>query len=522
MTQADTHEETATYRAIDPRTGEPTGPAFPEATAQQVRVRAAAAMSAFRDTSEWPGERRAALLERAADRLEQSGDELVLTADLETGLGADRLHTEVTRTTNQLRAFADLVREGSYVEAILSPAPADGSRPDVRRMLLPIGPVAVFGASNFPIAFSVPGGDTASALAVGCPVVAKAHPSHPATSDLCGRAIADAVADVDGPPGMFSLLHGTGPEVGQALVTDPDITAVGFTGSLRGGRALFDVAAQRPDPIPVYAEMGSLNPFAVTPGALRARAAEIAAGFVQSFTQGTGQYCTKPGLVLLPDSPDAETFVTAIRQAVQSAPATVMLNPAIHTSFSRDLEHLVNTPGVTVLAEAPSPGGQGLSAAPTVLVTDVETLAANPMLLDEHFGPVTIIVRCPDLDAAAKAVASVPGGLTGTIHVADDEADAPEIAALAKVLRDRAGRLIINGYPTGVVVNHAQHHGGPYPATTSAGHTSVGMTAVRRFLRPFAYQNAPDALLPPALQDDNPLGILRWVDGEPTRAGLTR
>lgn len=509
-----------TYGAIDPRTGSMTGPQFYEATPRDVLDAAAAAAEAFKVTGEWPADRRSALLEAAADRLDGLGEGLIDVVDAETGLGRERLLGERTRTTGQLRAFAELIREGSYVGAMIDRGDPGAGIPDLRRVQVPTGPVAVFGASNFPLAFSVPGGDTASALAVGCPVVAKAHPSHPGTSEMCARAIIGAVADVDGPAGLFSLIHGTSQEMGAALVTAPEVTAVAFTGSLRAGRALYGLAAARPVPVPVYAEMGSLNPLAITTGALRARKTEIARGLVASFTQGTGQFCTKPGLVLIPNGPELDEFVEAMRSAIQDVTPGVLLNRGIHTAYQADIETMAASTSVSVVAEAGSEGGAGLTAIPRVLMTDAEQLTATPGLTDEHFGPVTILVRCRDLEQMAQAVAVLPGGLSGTIHLQEEEVGADGIENLVRAMRDRAGRVVVNGFPTGVAVTHGQVHGGPYPATTAPGHTSVGMTAVQRFQRPVAYQNVPQALLPAALRDDNPLGIVRWVDGEPTREPL--
>jgi NADP-dependent aldehyde dehydrogenase len=501
----------AKHTATDPRTGEPGRIAFADADQAMVDAAAAAAAAAHRVLRSWPTDRLAALLAAVAGGLDAAGDALVATADAETALGEARLVGELGRTTGQLRSFASLVGEGSHVDAVIDRADpaATPPRPDLRRMLVPIGPVAVFGASNFPLAFSVPGGDTASALAAGCPVVVKGHPSHPATSELCGRVISDAVAASGAPPGTFSLLHGRSPEVGRALVAAPPIQAVGFTGSLRGGRALFDLAAARPVPIPVYAEMGSLNPVFVTPAALASRGPAIAAGFVASMTLGTGQFCTKPGLVFVPDGEPATTFTRQVADALAGVPPAPMLDPGIVAGLESTLGASLDQPGVEVVV-AGSSSSTGLAFGPVLLATDVDTLTATPELTEEHFGPVAVIVRTP-AEAMAPVAAWLPGNLTATVHA--EAGDDFPVAELVEAMTGNAGRVVYNGFPTGVAVTAAQHHGGPYPASTFPAHTSVGLAAIRRFLRPVAYQDLPDPMRPAALQDANPLGIHRWVGG---------
>ncbi|HZQ26529.1 MAG TPA: aldehyde dehydrogenase (NADP(+)) [Acidimicrobiales bacterium] len=460
---------------------------------------------------------RAPLLRAAADGLEALGDGLLAVADRETHLGLPRLTGERARTCAQLRAFADLVDEGSYVDAIIDHADPSAvpPRPDLRRMQVPLGPVAVFGAGNFPLAFGVPGGDTASAWAAGCPVVFKVHPGHPETSRLCGEVLAKAVASVGLPAGVFSLVFDATDDphaAGAALVQAPGIKAVGFTGSLAGGRALFDLAAARPEPIPVYAEMGSVNPLFVTAAALAARGPAVAEGFFASMTLGTGQFCTQPGLAVVPVGAAGDAFVSAVGALVAGAAAGPMLDARIHAGLVERLARTSALPGVSVVAQgAPAPGGGGVACHPPVLLSvDAPTFLATPELAEELFGPVSVVVRCSSPAEALAAARSVEGSLTATIHCEPADADAP---ALADTLRERVGRLVFNGYPTGVAVAPAMHHGGPWPATTAASHTSVGATAIRRFLRPVAYQDAPAALLPPALQDANPLGIHRLVDG---------
>ncbi len=446
---------------------------------------------------------RADLLVAAADALDAAVDRLVEAADAETGLGTTRLSGEVGRTTGQLRLFASVLHDGAWLEATIDHADADLGRPDVRRQLEPLGPGAVFAASNFPFAFSVAGGDTASALAAGCPVVVKAHPGHPETSAVTAEVLDDALTRAGAPRGTFAMVSGV--ERGRDLVAHPAIRAVGFTGSVAGGRALFDLAVSRPDPIPFYGELGSLNPVVVTSGAAAARPEEIATGLVGSFTLGVGQFCTKPGVVLVPRGAGLEDAVAA---AAAEAAGGRMLTGRIAEGFRDRLGALVDLDGVDVLT---GPADQaGAAATPVVLVTDAARLVAEDLLAEECFGPVVVLVRYGE-DELADTVAALPSSLTATLHLADDEVeDAGELLA---ALRDRAGRVIVNGWPTGVAVTWAMHHGGGWPATTNPLHTSVGTTAIRRFLRPVCYQDVPAALLPPALRDDNPLGIPRRVDG---------
>jgi NADP-dependent aldehyde dehydrogenase len=435
------------------------------------------------------------LLDRIAAELEARRAAVVATADAETSLGETRLNNELTRTTGQLQAFAGLVRTGRHLDAVIEHAVIERGTPDLRRMNVPLGPVVVFGAGNFPLAFSVPGGDTAAALAAGCPVIAKAHPSHPKTSDLCAEAINAAGL----PAGAFALVHG-GNDVGAALVTDDAVEAVAFTGSTAGGRALFDLAAQRRRPIPVFAEMGSVNPVFVTPAAAAERAREIATGLAGSATMGMGQFCTKPGLVFVPRD-HADAFVDALVEAMAEVAPGDMLDPRIHAGYQRELDVLRALPGVRLWEGKPGDGP--LSAAPAVAVVDEDRLHADEALTREHFGPVATVVACTDLAAQAQRV---EGSLTATIHAAAAD---PDAAALRDALVPRVGRLVHNGWPTGVAVTDAMVHGGPYPATTAPSSTSVGLAAIRRFLRPVAFQDVPDALLPPALQDANPWGVAR-------------
>ncbi|MFF2051679.1 aldehyde dehydrogenase (NADP(+)) [Leifsonia sp. NPDC058194] len=436
---------------------------------------------------------RAGWLEALALELDADRAELVRLAAAETGLSTARLDGEVTRTAAQLRFFAGVVREGGYLEATLdSPDPGlIPPRPDLRRMLRPLGPVAVYTASNFPFAFSVLGNDTASALAAGCPIVVKAHPGHPGLS----RRTADLAQSVL-PAGMFSLVEGMA--AGVALVQHPAITAAGFTGSERGGRALFDLASARPHPIPFYGELGSINPVVVTAGAADARGPAIGAGLVGSFTRDAGQYCTKPGLVFVPDGGAVET---AAREALGTAPASRQLTTGMTDAYTSGVDAFDPLDGVEVARGTAADG----ESAPALVLTDAATfLAHTDVFLAECFGPVSVIVRYRDTELDGL-VASLEPSLTATIHRAPGE----DVGALAATLAAVAGRLLFDGWPTGVAIGWAQHHGGSWPATTASIHTSVGATAIRRWLTPIAYQDAPQEVLPAELRDGNPLGIPR-------------
>ncbi|MGH8936450.1 MAG: aldehyde dehydrogenase (NADP(+)) [Acidimicrobiia bacterium] len=506
-----------TFTAFDPRNGRPGSVRFHEATTDEIDRATREARVAFESLRAWGNGRVAELLRAIAGVLEGHRGEVVSTADQETRLGESRLEGELTRTTLQILAFADYVEEGSYVEAIIDlpdPKARPIPRPDLRRMLVPLGPVAVFGAGNFPLAFGVPGGDTASALAARCPVVAKAHPSHPGTSELTARIISAAVAEVGAPAGTFSLVQGQGPEVGRALVLSPHIKAVGFTGSHTVGRALHELGATRPEPIPVYAEMGSINPVFVTQGALRARAEQISEGFVASMTLGSGQFCTKPGLVFVPDDETGDLFIERTAGLLSQMELGPMLNERLRGALREKLARTTRLEGVAVAFQGRPSEEPGFGCAPTLLAIDCESFLAQPELLEEHFGPVSIVVRCPT-KRMQEAAEHLPGSLTVTVHAQPEETD--RVRVLQQALVGQAGRLIWNGFPTGVAVTAAMQHGGPYPATVHREHTSVGLMSIRRFLRPVSYQDTPQSLLPPELQDHNPLGILRRLDGEWTR-----
>jgi NADP-dependent aldehyde dehydrogenase len=502
-----------TFNSVDPRTGE-VGPSFEEARPDDVRAAAAAATAAvpaLRDR-----DRRIALLTGAAARLRAAGDEIVATCMAETGLPEGRLRTELERTASQLELFAAVVEAGDYIEAIIDTPDPDAKpipRPDVRRMLVPLGPVAVFGASNFPLAFSTAGGDTASALAAGCPVVVKGHPSHPGTSAIVTRELR-AAADAAGlPPGTFDQLPSSGAEVGEALVDDPGIAAVGFTGSIPAGRAIHDRAARRPVPIPVYAEMGSINPIVVTPSALAARADAIAEGLTASVANFGGQLCTKPGVVFVPAGTSGDAFAADIAARLDALEPTVLLNQRVRDALGAAVERLAGHPHVDPLSSLRAVDEPGFRHQPAAFTAPAAAVAAGSPLLEEHFGPVVVLLRYGSKGELRAALGQLEGQLTASIHAEAGE-DLTELVAL---LSERAGRIVFDGFPTGVAVTHGMHHGGPYPACSNPLHTSVGATAIRRWLRPVAFQNAPAGVLPPELADGNPLGLWRRVDGELTR-----
>ncbi|MFR9728403.1 aldehyde dehydrogenase (NADP(+)) [Saccharopolyspora sp. MS10] len=500
-------------RAIDPGTGAELEPAYGYGGDAEVERACAAAEEAYEAYRATTFEQRATFLETIADNIEAVGAVLSERAHRESGLPLARTTGERGRTTGQLRLFAQVVREGSFTEARIDPALPDRApapRADIRQRAIPLGPVAVFGASNFPLAFSVAGGDTASALAAGCPVVVKAHDAHPGTCELVARAISDAVASCGLPAGTFSLLYGTGPGLGTALVSDPRIQAVGFTGSRVAGLSICAAAQRRPQPIPVYAEMSSINPVFLLPGALTARAAELGGEFVGSLTTGSGQFCTNPGLVIAVDGPELGAFLDGAAEAVTATSPTPMLTPGIARAYEAGVDRLASADGVQVLARGrESDAPQSCRAA--LLVTDAAAFLTGG-LDEEVFGSCSVVIRCRDAEQVRSLAAGLDGQLTATVHAT--EADLAEAGALLPVLERKAGRILFNGWPTGVEVGHAMVHGGPFPSTSDSRTTSVGSRAIERFLRPVAYQDVPAALLPEVLADGNPAGIWRRVDGE--------
>lgn len=504
------------WQAVAAATGEPIGPHLRDASADQVAEAARLAAEAAREVRLLPAQRRAAFLDACAAGIEALGDGLLDLAAQETGLPLTRLAGERARTCGQLRMFADLVRGGGALGVRIDTALPERRplpRPDLRLRHVPVGPVAVFGASNFPLAFSVAGGDTASALAAGCPVVAKAHPAHPGTCELVARAVTAAARDSGMPAGVFSLLVGRGTATGQALVRDPHIAAVGFTGSRAGGLALVAAAAARPQPIPVHAEMSSVNPVVVLPGALSGPAADpvgLADAYVASLTTGAGQFCTNPGLLLLPSGPAGDAVRTAVAATLTGTAGQVMLTPRIADAFTEGSQLWAAAPGVRVVARG-VPGEGFYAPGPVVLECDAATYAARPELAGEVFGAAGLVVRWSDTGELLALLDGMEGQLTATVH--GDDADLPTARQLLPVLEERAGRIVWNGWPTGVEVSHAMVHGGPWPATSSPGTTSVGTLAVARWLRPVCYQALPDALLPDELRAENPLRVPRLIDG---------
>jgi NADP-dependent aldehyde dehydrogenase len=500
------------FNSVDPRTGKP-GPSYEEASPQVVRAAVEAAAAVHRSGALRDRAKRSALLRGAAARLRAAGDEIVAVCEAETGLPElPRLRSELERTCGQLEAFAVIVDAGDDAEAIIDHPDPDAKpipKPDVRRMRFPLGPVAVFGASNFPLAFSTAGGDTASALAAGCPVIVKGHPSHPGTGELVARELRAAAAEAGLPKGTFAHLPAAGVEVGEALVDAPEITAVGFTGSFNGGKAIFDRAARREVPIPVYAEMGSVNPIVLTEAALRERAGAIAEGLTASVSSFGGQLCTKPGMVFVPAGPEGDAFAADLAGRLDAAGPQVLLNERLRDALSDAVGRLADRPEVSPLGSAPPAGGPGFRHQPAAYEAPAAELA--PELLEEHFGPVVLLLRHGSREELLAALAQIEGQLTGSLHAEPGEDVADVVAALS----ERAGRVVFNGFPTGVAVTFGMHHGGPFPATTSALHTSVGMTATDRFTRPIAFQDAPADALPPELREENPLGIRRRVDSNP-------
>jgi alpha-ketoglutaric semialdehyde dehydrogenase len=509
-----------TISSIVAASGEKLSPLFYEATLAEADQAVALAEKAFEEYRRQPAEKVAAFLDRIAEEISKLGDELLHRASAETGLPEARLVGERDRTMNQFKMFAELLREGSWVEASIDRAQPDRKplpKVDLRRMLVPLGPVVVFGASNFPLAYSVGGVDTSSALAAGCPVIVKAHPAHPGASEMVGRAIVGAVEASGMPKGVFSMVHGASVEIGMRLVQHPATKAAGFTGSLQGGRALFDAAAKRPEPIPVFAEMGSTNPIFILPGALKKNGKAIAEGMAQSATLGVGQFCTNPGLAFGPAGEDWRTFVERVAQLASAVAPGVMLHQGISARFHEGTEKFQKVAGVSVAGKSAEKATQGRAPA-MVFNTDSKTFREQPVLREEVFGPSTLLVNCGSAEELEQIARELPGQLTASIH--GTEEDLAAHANLISILREKAGRLIFNGFPTGVEVCPSMQHGGPYPATTDSRFTSVGTFAIKRFVRPVCFQNFPDAALPVELRNKNTRKIWRLVDGKLTKEDL--
>src|SRR5687768_11792456 len=504
-------EGSITFYAENPAHATRLEPGFHEASEKEIWLAIEKAADAFQVYRNTTGIKRAEFLEAIAEEILAIGDELISRCMEETGLPEARLKGERGRTTAQLKLFASYLRDGSWVDARIDKADPNRvpPKPDIRSMQKAVGPVGVFGASNFPLAFSVAGGDTTSALAAGCPVVFKAHPAHPGTCELVGMAIARAVNKTGMPAGTFSMVHGKSTAVGLAIVRHPLIKAIGFTGSYRGGKALFDVANSRPVPIPVYAEMGSTNPVFILPEALREKKEIIAKDLAASVTLGVGQFCTNPGLVFYEDQ--KQNFAESFSQVLQQAAPGVMLTSYIQEAYNAGIEKLSKTKGVRTLVKGAS-AEKGHYAPAYLFQSTAETFLTEHTLEEEVFGPSTLAVNVDNKEQLLRVARQLGGHLTATLHATENDLRA--YTDLIEILEQKVGRLIINGYPTGVEVTHAMVHGGPFPATTDSRSTSVGTDAIRRFSRPICYQGFPQPLLPDELKDTNPLGILRMVNGK--------
>lgn len=505
-------EGTVAIQSINPATGEALAPLFFKATLDELEYAAEKAEKAFQIYRKKSGFEKANFLEKIAEEIEALGDVLLERYMLESGLPQGRAVGERGRTVGQLRLYAQLLREGSWVNARIDSGLPDrqpAPRPDLRSMERPLGVVGVFGASNFPLAFSVAGGDTTSAFAAGCSVIVKAHPAHLGTSELVAKAVQKAAEATGMPDGVFSLLFDDGHEIGMALVKHPAVKAIGFTGSLKGGKALFDAAVSRPEPIPVYAEMGSTNPVFVLPRILAEKGRAIANSYLGSVTLGVGQFCTNPGILFLQNDKD---FMDEISKNASDTQGGVMLTPGIRDAYVRGTEHSKQYTNVIGIGKAP----EGFTAVePVILHTDIESWNAQPELSEEIFGPTSLIVEANTKEEILIAAQNLTGHLTATVHGTAE--DFEEYSELLDILEQKVGRLILNGFPTGVEVNHAMIHGGPFPATTDSRSTSVGTRAITRFTRPVSFQDFPDAILPDELKSDNPLNIWRLVDGEMTK-----
>ena len=500
------------FQSSNPATNDLLPTEFVEASSQNVDAAVELARHAFETYRLCPAQKKADFLNATASNLRASSADIIAIAQQESALPEGRLTGELERTAGQLELFASLVAEGSWCDARIDEG--GQGKADIRRFLSALGPVAVFGSSNFPLAFSVAGGDTASALAAGCPVVVKGHPSHPGTSERVARVIVETAQQHDLPEGVFSLLQSSVPDISIALVKHSGIAAVGFTGSGKVGRILYDAAAQRPEPIPVFCEMGSINPVFILPSALE-DAPSLAAGLANSLTLGAGQFCTNPGITVLIDSSEARAFAKNVAIEVNERNKATMLNAGIFQSFCRGVESFLSTEGVTLLSDEPDHSASKNAGANAVFSTDAQTFLKLEHLQEEVFGPLGLIVFCKDEQERLELARHLQGHLTATLHAS--EAELSSQTELINVLTDKVGRLIFNGFPTGVAVNHAMQHGGTYPASTDARFTSVGSAAILRFVKPICYQDCPDALLPPELQRENPRGIWRRVNGELTK-----
>ena len=511
-------KNSSTFTVRNPATGVVLEGEFSNGGAKEVERAAQLAERDFDAYRNMPLNKRADFLETIAEEILALGEALLERTMAETGLPQARLQGEQGRTTGQLKLFSQVVREGSFIDARIDTAIPDRRplpKPDVRLMQIALGPTAVFGASNFPLAFSVAGGDTASALAAGCPVIVKGHPAHPGASELVGRAIQSAAKKCNMPEGVFSLVQGNSIEVGQELVKHPFIKAVAFTGSLRGGKTLFDLAAARPEPIPVYAEMGSTNPVFILPSALKKES--VASGLVDSLTLGVGQFCTNPGIVFGLQGETFDKFSNVASDFLKQKPVGTMLHACIKSAYEAGLDALTGVTGVEVIAGDLKNDGACLGN-PVLLKTNAQTYLKNARLEEEVFGPSSLLIGCESKEQILEIAKSLTGHLTATIHGTKKEL--VEYQELITILERKVGRIIFNGFPTGVEVCHSMNHGGPFPATTDSRTTSVGTAAIKRFLRPVCYQNFPQEALPKALKNENDAKIWRLVDGNIGQASV--
>lgn len=506
-----------TYTTFNPQLNKPNAIQFHEATIDEINEAVLLARNAFESYQRVEGARKAVFLNTIADEILALGDELIDTYTTESGLPEGRAKGERGRTVGQLRSFADLILEGSWVEATIDTAQPDRepvAKPDLRKMMVPLGPVVVFGASNFPLAYSTAGGDTAAALAAGCPVIVKSHPMHSGTGELVASAILKAAEKTRMPNGVFSNLNSSGIEVGVELVQHPQIKAVGFTGSIKGGRALFDLASKRAEPIPVFAEMGSINPVVILPRALEVGSDKWAKAYASSITLGAGQFCTNPGLLLGIKSDMLSNFIQRLSQEIVKINPTCMLHPNIYESYKKNKQTAFSQSGVEVMADY-SPTVDDNYAKQAVLTVDGATFLKNTTLHHEVFGPYSLVVQCANKKELETIISKLEGQLTGTIIT--DEIEANDYKDVITALSNRVGRIIFNGVPTGVEVCPSMQHGGPYPASTDSRFTAVGIHSIKRWIRPFSYQDWPNELLPQELQNENPLEISRLVNGNSTK-----
>ncbi len=506
-----------TFKTFNPKENKDTEWTFYEASSNEIDEAVALATDAFKVYKDFSGTKKAEFLEAIADEIEALGDELIETYCKESGLPDGRARGERGRTMGQLRAFANLLKEGSWVEAVIEKAQPNREpmpKSDIRKMLFPLGPVVVFGASNFPLAFSTAGGDTASALAAGCPVIVKSHPMHAATGELVSSAIIKAAEKTGMPNGVFSNLNSSGIEVGQQLVKHPKVKAVGFTGSINGGTALYKLANERDEPIPVFAEMGSINPVVLLPSALENDGEAWATKYASSITMGAGQFCTNPGLVLGLKGAKLDSFINTLSEEILKLEPTCMLHPNIYAKYNEGKKELSAQKGITVTADykkATDPN----TAQPSILKVSGADFLANTKLHKEVFGPFSVVVECENALEMESILNHLEGQLTGTVLGSED--DLENNSGVVDALQSRVGRILFNGVPTGVEVNSSMVHGGPFPASTDARFTSVGTSAIKRWVRPVSYQDWPNKLLPLALQNENPLKITRLVEGEYTK-----